>query len=111
MNNDDTRDAALLCGKIAAGKSTLTTQLAEEPGTILLSEDHLLARLYPAEIITVADYARCAARLRDAIAPHVEALLRSGVSVVLDVPANTLTTRAWMRSLFEAAQADHRLHY
>jgi predicted kinase len=101
----------MLCGKVAAGKSTLTRQLAEAPGTILLSEDHLLARLYPGEITTVADYARCAARLRDAIAPHVEALLRSGVSVVLDFPANTLATRAWMRSLFEGAGADHRLHY
>jgi predicted kinase len=101
----------LLCGKVAAGKSTLTRQLAEAPGTILLSEDHLLARLYPGEITTVADYAHCAARLRDAIGPHVEALLRSGVSVVLDFPANTLATRAWMRSLFEGAGADHRLHY
>ena len=101
----------LLCGKIAAGKSTLTRQLAETPSTVLLSEDHLLARLYPDEITTVADYARCSARLRDAIGPHVETLLRTGVSVVLDFPANTLKVRAWMRSLFEGAGADHRLHY
>lgn len=101
----------LLCGKIAAGKSTLTKQLAEAPGTVLLSEDHLLARLYPGEITTVADYARRAACLRDAIGPHVEALLRARISVVLDFPANTLATRAWMRTLFEGALADHQLHY
>jgi predicted kinase len=101
----------LLCGKIAAGKSTLTKRLAETPGTVLLSEDHLLARLYPDEIRTVADYARCSARLRAAVGPHVEALLRAGVSVVLDFPANTLKVRAWMRGLFEGAGADHRLHY
>jgi predicted kinase len=101
----------LMCGKIAAGKSTLTCRLAEAPRTALLSEDYLLARLYPGEINTVADYIRYSARLRDAIASHVEALLRAGVSVVLDFPANTVNTRSWLRSLFEAAQADHRLHY
>ena len=108
-----TTDATLhmLCGKVAAGKSTLTNRLAETPGTVLLNEDQVLPRLFPGEITTVAAYARCAARLREAIGPHVEALLHAGVSVVLDFPANTLTSRSWMRSLFEAAQADHRLHY
>jgi len=33
-----------------------------------------------------------------------------GVSVVLDVPANTPKDRAWIRSLFEAASARHELH-
>jgi predicted kinase len=33
------------------------------------------------------------------------------MSVVLDFPANTLANRAWMRSIFEAAGAAHRLHY
>jgi len=37
--------------------------------------------------------------------------LRSGVSIVLDVPANTTTHRAWMRELFEMAQVNHQLHY
>lgn len=101
----------LLCGKIAAGKSTLTRRLAEAPDTVLLSEDHWLSRLYPGEITTLADYVRCSARLREAIGPHIEALLRAGVSVVLDFPANTLKSREWMRSLFVAATADHRLHY
>lgn len=100
-----------MCGKIAAGKSTLAASLAEAPDTILLSEDHLLARLYPEEIASLADYARCAARLREAIAPHIQALLRAGLTVVLDFQANTLATRAWSRTLFEGAGADHILHY
>ena len=33
------------------------------------------------------------------------------MSVVLDVPANTPKERAWVRSLFEAAQARHELYY
>jgi predicted kinase len=101
----------LMCGKIAAGKSTLAAKLAEAPNTILISEDQLLARLYPGEITALADYVRCAGRLREAIAPHIKALLREGVSVVLDFQSNTLATRAWARTLFEAAGAEHALHH
>ncbi|MBP2497615.1 putative kinase [Methylobacterium sp. PvP062] len=38
------------------------------------------------------------------------ALLRLGLSVVLDFPANTVASRARMRTLFEAAGVAHRLH-
>lgn len=101
----------LVCGKIAAGKSTLCDRLAAEPSTLLISEDHWLARLYPDEMRGVADYIRCAARLRTVMGGHVESLLRAGLSVVLDYPANTVANRQWMRGIFEAAGADHRLHY
>ena len=37
----------LLCGKIASGKSTLAATLAEQPNTLLLKEDQLLAELLP----------------------------------------------------------------
>jgi predicted kinase len=100
----------LLCGKIAAGKSTLAARLAAEAGTVLIGEDAWLARLYPDEIAGVADYIRCAARLRDAMAPHVEGLLRAGLSVVLDFPANTVAARAWMRGIIDRSGAAHRLH-
>lgn len=101
----------MLCGKIAAGKSTLAAQLAEEASTVLMSEDHFLAKLYPAEIATLDDYVRSAARLRAAIAPHITDLLRRGMSVALDFQANTPAARLWMREIFEAADADHQLHY
>lgn len=101
----------LLCGKIAAGKSTLATELAAFPLTLVISEDQWLARLYPDEMATVSDYVRCSARLRAAMGPHIGALLQAGVSVVLDFPANTLANRAWMRSLFATTGAAHRLHY
>jgi predicted kinase len=93
----------LLCGKIAAGKSTLTAELGSVPHTIVISEDEWLSRLYPDEMTTVGDYVRCSARLREAMGPHVTRLLNAGVSVVLDFPANTLANRAWMRSIFETA--------
>jgi predicted kinase len=38
-------------------------------------------------------------------------LLRAGVHVVLDFAANTVERRAWVRSLFDAAGADHVLHW
>lgn len=101
----------LLCGKIAAGKSTLAKQLADAPGHVLLDQDAWLARLYPGEIASIDDYVRCSGRLRSVVGPHVIALLGAGLSVVLDYPANTISGRAWMRGLFEAAGAAHRLHW
>lgn len=100
----------LLCGKIASGKSTLAARLAEAPNTLRLSEDLWLARLYKEQMHSVADYVRCAALLREAIGPHVQALLALGVNVVLDFPANTPANRQWMRSLFEHSGADHVMH-
>jgi predicted kinase len=101
----------LVCGKIAAGKSTLAKTLASAPGTILISEDQWLARLYRPELVTIADYIQYSARLRDAIGPHVEYLLRFGTSVVLDFPANTPKQRQWMRGIVERSGADHELHF
>ena len=101
----------LLCGKIAAGKSTLARRLAAAPATVLIVEDDWLSRLYPGEISRLDDYVRCSGRLRAVTGPHVEALLRAGVSVVLDFPANTVAIRAWMRGLFEAAGTSHCLHW
>ncbi len=100
----------MLCGKIAAGKSTLAARLAASPGTIVIAQDHWMARLYPEELRSIDDYARLIPRLRAAMEPHVVALLRLGLSVVLDWPANTVASRAWMRGIFEAAGARHRLH-
>lgn len=101
----------MLCGKIAAGKSTLAASLASTPQTVLISEDQWLARLFAGEIQSVGDYVRCAARLRDAMGPHLVQVLRAGVSVVLDFPANTLGNRSWMRGLIDEAGAAHELHF
>ncbi|MGC2780758.1 MAG: ATP-binding protein [Bradyrhizobium sp.] len=101
----------LVCGKIAAGKSTLTAALGRRPGTVVVAEDEWLAQLYPGEQSSLADYIRNSSRLRAVMGPHVVALLRAGVSVVLDFPANTLASRAWMRGLFEQAGVPHQLHH
>ncbi|ALM83376.1 ATP-binding protein [Bordetella sp. N] len=100
-----------LCGKIGSGKSTLAVRLAAQPRTLLISEDSWLAALYPGEIVNVADYGRCANRLRNAMGSHVAALVSAGLSVVLDFPANTLRSREWLRTVAEEAGCAHTLHY
>ncbi len=79
----------LLCGKIGAGKSTLSQQLAAKPRHVLISEDAWLATLHPGEIHSVADYLQRAATLRSVLTDHLRTLLQAGVSVVLDFPFNT----------------------
>ncbi|MYM88863.1 AAA family ATPase [Rugamonas sp. FT82W] len=101
----------LVCGKIASGKSTLTGALAGQPHTVLISEDKMLAALYPGEIKSLADYVRCTAKLRGALHGLIQDILAAGSSVVLDFPANTVATRAWMKSLFAGTSAAHCLHY
>ena len=101
----------LLCGKIAAGKSSLAAQLAEAPLTVIVSEDNWTFPLFGGEMATVEDYVRCSARLRAAMAPHLVDLLKAGLSVVLDFPANTLANRAWMKGIVEAAGVAHKLHW
>ncbi|MFH6782997.1 MULTISPECIES: AAA family ATPase [Methylobacterium] len=101
----------LVCGKISAGKSTLAAGLAAQPGTILVREDQWLAGLYPGEQNTLDEYVRNTRRLRGVMGPHLVALLRAGLSVVLDFPANTPQSRAWMRSIVLEAEAEHQLHY
>lgn len=101
----------IFCGKIASGKSSLANEIAASSGGILLSEDHFLSRLYPGEIRTLDDYARSAARLREAIEPYIQEMLRDGIDVVLDFQGNTPHWRAWMRSLITSSGSDHLLHY
>jgi predicted kinase len=100
----------LLCGKIAAGKSTLARRLAARPATLLISEDHWMSNLFSGDLRTLDDYGRCSARLRAAMEPHIVDILQQGLSVVLDFPANTVGNRNWMRSLITQSSAAHELH-
>lgn len=101
----------LLCGKMASGKSTLAKRLAQQHSAVLLSEDDLLATLYPGEISDVASYAERAKRLKKAVSNLVVSLLANGNSVVMDFPANTLSQRKWLVELSKQAKTTHLLHY
>ena len=100
----------LICGKIAAGKSTLASKLEEEMACIRLSEDELLSSLYPNEITTLEQFRTRSSRLENALTPLVSDILLSGKDVVLDFHANTRKRRAWMRSIIEKSGCAHVLH-
>ncbi|WP_455756725.1 AAA family ATPase [Sulfurimonas sp.] len=100
-----------LCGKMAAGKSTLSKKLSQENNAILLCEDEMLSKLYPVEITTIQDYLKYSERLKSILKEHIIELLKQGNNVVLDFPANTKNQRAWFREIFESAKVEHLLHY
>jgi predicted kinase len=100
-----------LCGKMAAGKSTLARDLAKRENAILLVQDEFLDVLFPGEISDLLGFVKCSSRLRGALAPHVCALLSRGISVVLDFPGNTNAQRVWFRELIERANVEHELHF
>ncbi len=101
----------LLCGKPAAGKSTLASDLLSQHPGVLIAEDAWLHALYGDQMSTLSDFVRCSAKLRQIMAPHITDLLRQGLSVVLDFQANTTQSRAWMRHLLEQSGAAHQLHF
>ncbi len=100
-----------VCGKMAAGKSTLARDLAVRENAILLVQDDFLNALFPAEITGIPGFVECSSRLQNALTPHVCALLSKGISVVLDFPGNIKVQRAWFRDVIERTNVEHELHY
>jgi len=100
-----------ICGKMAAGKSTLSKELAAREDAVHLAQDGLLGALYPGEFVDLAAFLKYSTRLQSVLTPHIVALLTKGVSVVLDFPANTRRQRAWFRQLIEMSGSDHELHF
>ena len=96
---------------MAAGKSTLARELAQRENAILFEQDQFVASLYPNEITDIASFVNRYGRLKQALEPHVVALLSKGISVVLDFAANTRTQRAWFRGILERTNVDHELHF
>ena len=96
-------------GKPGAGKTSLARELAASMPAVLFVEDEWLVSLCD-PITSLAQYAESARRVRAVIAPLATRILELGTSVVLDFAANTRRDRAWVRSIFEAAGAEHVLH-
>lgn len=97
-------------GKPGAGKTRLALELQRAVPAVSFCEDAYVAAT-SAPITTVAQFVERSRRVRELlIGPTAVQLLSLGVSVVFDFGANTVGDRAWVRSLFEAAGADHVLH-
>ena len=97
-------------GKAGSGKTTLARQIAQTERAVLICEDEWMSRL-AGPIENLPQYLAAAARLRSVIAPLTVDLLQLGTSVIFDFAGNTVRDREWVRSLFQSAKADHRLHY
>jgi predicted kinase len=92
------------------GKTTLARQIARTTPAVLICEDEWMLRLAD-PIENLQQYLAAAAKIRSVIAPLCIDLLKLGTSVVFDFAGNTVNDRRWVRSIFEIATADHRLHY
>jgi len=100
-----------LCGKMAAGKSTLAKDLAVRENAVLLVQDDFLNALFPGEINDIPTFVDRYSRLKNALTPHICALLSNRISVVLDFAAATKTQRVWFRDLLELTHVEHELHF
>lgn len=99
------------CGKMGAGKTTLSKQIAGERNAVLMSEDEWLAALYPGQISSFDDYLACSKRLRPLVKSLVRDILLTGTDVVMDFPANTRPQRKWFLDLVSDIGAGHQLIY
>lgn len=100
-----------VCGKMAAGKSTLARELARRENAMLFEQDDWVETLFPNMIVNVATYLEYSGRINRIVAPIVVDVLRRGTSVVLDFPGNTRNQRAWFRAIIDQAGVEHELHF
>ena len=98
-------------GKMGAGKTTRSREIAQKRNAVLISEDEWLEAIYPNCIASLEDYIQYSARLKPQMKRLVQSILASGTDVVMDYPANTVSQRNWFRSIFSEIQAPHELVY
>ena len=99
------------CGKMGAGKTTKSKQVAHDQNAVLISEDEWLESLYPGQITTFDDYLKFSRQLKPLVTSHVQKILRTGTDVVMDFPANTFSQRKWFKTLYSDINAPHELIY
>ncbi len=101
----------LFSGKMGAGKSTKSKQVSQERNAVLISEDEWLSKLYPNQITSFDDYLHYSSLLKPLIKSHVLDILKTGASVVMDFPANTVNQRKWFKELIAEANSPNELIY
>lgn len=98
-------------GKMGAGKSTKSKQIAREKHAVLLTEDEWLASLYPNQITSFNDYLKFSAQLKPMMKKHVQNILSVGTNVVMDFPGNTQKQRKWFLDIASEINANHQLFF
>ncbi|HHH53179.1 MAG TPA: ATP-binding protein [Bacteroidetes bacterium] len=109
--NTDKGTLIFFCGKMGAGKSTKSKEVALQRNAVLLSEDEWLATLYPNQISSFKDYLKFSAQLRPLVRSHVQNILSTGTNVVMDFPANTIRQRLWFKELALEIDSYYELIY
>jgi len=99
------------CGKMGAGKTTKSKQIAKEKNGVLISEDELLESLYPNQINSFDDYIKFSKQIKPSIKTLVINILQTGTNVVMDFPANTKKQRKWFIELALQAKCNHQMIY
>ncbi|MDN4525749.1 AAA family ATPase [Fictibacillus fluitans] len=97
------------CGKMGAGKSTKSKQLAMEKHAVLLSEDEWISSLYPNLVESFEDYLKFSAQLKPLLKKHIQNILSVGTDVVMDFPGNTKKQRKWFLDIAKEVHASHQL--
>jgi predicted kinase len=96
---------------MGSGKTTKSHEIANETGAVLISEDEWLSVIYPDEIKDFDGYLKYSSRIKKLLKSHVQNILNSGVSVVMDFPANTKDQRQWFKNIYSEYGIPHRLVY
>ncbi len=99
-----------ICGRLAAGKTTLARQLVAQHRAVFFCEDVWLSKLSDG-IQSFEDYLKWSRRCRAVMGPLIVNVLGAGTSVVLDFAGNTPRERAWVQSLATEADAETLLHF
>ncbi|MDR7242829.1 AAA family ATPase [Priestia megaterium] len=97
------------CGKMGAGKSTKSKQLALDKHAVLLSEDEWISSLYPNQVASFEDYLKFSELLKPFLKKHVQNILSVGTDVVMDFSANTQKLRKWFLDMASEVNANHQL--
>lgn len=98
-------------GKMASGKSTFSKILSEQLNTMLISEDEWLAALYPEEITNFTEYIKYSKRIKPLLKGHIQSILKTGGSIIMDFPGNTVKQRAWFKEIVDGVECEHQLIY
>lgn len=99
------------CGKMGAGKTMKSLEIAQKRNAVLLSEDEWLESIFPHEITSLEDYIRQSRKLKPPMKKLAQSILTAGTDVVMDFPANTIAQREWFRTIFTEINASHNLLY
>lgn len=96
---------------MGAGKSTRARHVADSDNYVLISEDEWLSSHYPDQINSFEDYLFYSKRIKPFLKQHIQRLLTSGQTVVMDFPANTVSQRKWLVSISSEVGSTHALNY